>query len=459
MDKKNVGWMVLLFVSFVIRIIYVNDGLFHHDSVQLANAVEATLESGVVHPAVGGKYFLVVVYTLFHLLLGQSAYISMTFLTIIFATAAVLMVYFFTKELTSNEVIAFSAAILYSFNPLFLSITTYAKSHALAVFLVMLAGYFLIRGLKTDKTMFFVGFGLTMVCALMTRVGTVFFLPVFILMVLQPEKIIKDIKTPFSWMKRSFCMVFTVIGIFLLYKLKLIYYYSMDVPTLGFGRSLYILFGSFNSLLDALTLPVFVGLVFIIYYMLYKKMDWELGFLAFWFFATFFPLAVSSTVSPRYWSNSLIPLMILAGYGIYFVSVKYRKTSVAVLILLLIISLGFIIPIIGFRSIYCGPMEMSFVVGENSAPGDVIAINGDYHPHIEYYAGRKAVLIRDWDRADYVVVWKEGDIALVNEYDNTYFVERGKHKFSYLGSVMMEDFHKSSLELKLREVDMYGVLK
>ena len=153
-NVKQIYIIIFIFlIAFLPRLILINDGLFHHDSVQLAIATEKTLETGKLHPIVGGRYGLVLInaiaYSPFYILGIQSSEFVITVTTIIFASLAVLMLYLFMKELFDKKFIAITSSLLFSFYPLFFSVSTFAKGHAFSVFFILLAAYSLLKALNT----------------------------------------------------------------------------------------------------------------------------------------------------------------------------------------------------------------------------------------------------------------------------------------------------------------------
>jgi hypothetical protein len=55
--RTLLAWAALAFVAAALqRLPLVNEGLFHHDEVVLARAVERSLAEGELHPAVKGRY-------------------------------------------------------------------------------------------------------------------------------------------------------------------------------------------------------------------------------------------------------------------------------------------------------------------------------------------------------------------------------------------------------------------
>ena len=95
--------IILLFLlNFITGMLFINEGLFHHDSVRLAQAVEKTYKTGRLQPAVRGRYGLVVVNSLIYLpffLLGQNADFATRFSSILFHSLSIVALFLLIKEL------------------------------------------------------------------------------------------------------------------------------------------------------------------------------------------------------------------------------------------------------------------------------------------------------------------------------------------------------------------------
>jgi len=355
MNKKNIIYLimfVLFILSFTFRVMYMNDGLYHHDSVQLAYAVENSLETGTIHGAVGGKYFAVFVYMMFHVVSYLPLELSLTLFTILMASLSIIALFLFVNELTDNLYIAAVSALLFSFNPLYLSITTYAKSHGLAIFMILMTAYFLVRFLKDNNLISLILFIVLYGLSLMTRIDNILFVPMFIFLIVFSNKFVKDSKVDGFDQAVLFCTIITM-TIFL-YGMKLIYYYSVDIPRMGIEMILIHWFVSYDFIIVSLTTPIFVLMVLSGFYMIYKKQDHLLLLLMIWFCSIFFVLGMSPTVAPRYLITCLIPLIIIVSHGMNYLRSKNNIIAALFITGLIIFQCITIIPILEYRNDYCG---------------------------------------------------------------------------------------------------------
>jgi len=450
MKKTLILISIIFFLSLFVRVAYVNDGLFHHDSVQLAKAVSGTVESGELHPAVNNKYFCVFIYSLiYHLVgfFGVSIYASVTYSTIFFASLAMVMIFLFVKELWDNEVIAVSAALLYSFNPLFLSVTTYAKSHGFAVFMVMLSLYLLVKFLKSNTYLYGALFVITYVLSLASRPSNILVFPIILLLFFLPHKIINGNVDSFFSFNKAVILFSSIIGIMLIYFFGIISPIShIDLPSSNLDSMFKLMFLVFLSLPTALTIPLLFILVVSVYLMIFKKKDWNLFFLLFWFFCVFLPISITSTVAPRYYVSALIPLCILAGYGIFIIRENFRTFSNLLLVSLIVFSLFTIVPVLEYRHNYSGPKEFGIYIREVTEENAIILI-GDYAPYIKFYGNRSTL------------IYEEDVLGIIDDYLNEgipiyvpfHIINKSdfnisKHfNLTFVGEVFNEEFHKSAL--------------
>jgi len=68
LSSKKSGYLIILFLLFfsaILRFGFLNAGLFHHDSVQLAVAVEKTVSEPGLYGIGGGRHGLVIINSIF----------------------------------------------------------------------------------------------------------------------------------------------------------------------------------------------------------------------------------------------------------------------------------------------------------------------------------------------------------------------------------------------------------
>src|SRR4030042_1469971 len=147
--------LVLLFLfllNLFAGLFFINEGLFHHDSVLLAKAVEDTYATGHLQPEARGRYGAVIVNNIIHFpffLLGHNADFTTRFSSGLFHSLSICALFLFAYELLGSIMTAFFSGILLSFTPFYFSPNTWGKEHGLYITFILLSFYFLYRG--TDK--------------------------------------------------------------------------------------------------------------------------------------------------------------------------------------------------------------------------------------------------------------------------------------------------------------------
>jgi len=182
---SNSDKFVLIFIlitSILIRFPFLNAGLFHHDSAQLAVAVEKLVNNGELQGIGGGRHGLVIADSVFFyvfktILRHESAEFSVNFASAFFGVIAVLFLYLLAKELLNDRFTAFSSAMLYSVTPIFLSVSTFANSHSLSVFLVLLSFHFLIQSIKSNEKLSAAYSGIFIGASFLVRESNLLLLP------------------------------------------------------------------------------------------------------------------------------------------------------------------------------------------------------------------------------------------------------------------------------------------
>src|SRR5512135_724563 len=79
--------LALFLLNFAVGILLINEGLFHHDSVLLAKAVEDVFRTGRLQPAFHGRYASVAINTVLYLpffIFGSNADLSVRLSSVLF---------------------------------------------------------------------------------------------------------------------------------------------------------------------------------------------------------------------------------------------------------------------------------------------------------------------------------------------------------------------------------------
>lgn len=397
-------WIILflLVISASIRFPFLNAGLFHHDSAQLAVAVEKLVNEGGLHGIGGGRHGLVIAdsifFYFFKLVLGhESAEFSVNFASAFFGVFAILFLYLLVKELSNDRFIAFSSAMLYSFTPLFLSVSTFAKEHTLDAFIVILSLYLLIKGIKKSKNALIFISGL--IFALLAFVRFPSILAIFSIMYIAfnsgkiSEQGISDILN-----NKKFKTILIFIIPFL--TILIIYFLLESGAFLNEAKSNFnpfsaenakaILFYSLKysgeSILASLNA---VGVLFSIIglVLLFREKRHLFYFLLLFLIPLFLFYASSKTVADRFFVVPMIALIIGIACAIGNIKKKSAYAGAIVLGLFLIAFFANVYPAIKMRSEFSAFKELAGIINDNTLPGDsVVILYGDDTPAINYYS-------------------------------------------------------------------------
>jgi 4-amino-4-deoxy-L-arabinose transferase-like glycosyltransferase len=156
------GWIIigLFLLTLAIRLIFKNDGLFHWDSLKDVMVIEEILKTGEMqysyaYGAPGMVALVFLFYWISNLLFGSTsaepAYFFVTFLT---TCLSVVLLYILTKKVTKSRFASIAASLFFSFNAIFLTVTTYPKTHSIALFFILLSFYFIFLYNKHRKSYF-----------------------------------------------------------------------------------------------------------------------------------------------------------------------------------------------------------------------------------------------------------------------------------------------------------------
>jgi len=98
----------------------------------------------------------------------------------IFGVLGVWIVYIFTKEFF-NKKAGLCASLITAISPFAIQYSQEARMYAMFGFLVVVASYFFVKGLKTDKTKYYIFWGLFLGLASLTHYMGIVFFPIYLL--------------------------------------------------------------------------------------------------------------------------------------------------------------------------------------------------------------------------------------------------------------------------------------
>ena len=473
-------WVIagLFLFSLLLRLFFMNDGLFHYDSVDFAIQAERTVEELKIHYAHGMGFPGMAIlnglaYGTDALIRGtQSAELSITLLSIIFGAAAVIIFYLFTKELTQDRFIAFTAALLFSITPLFLSVTTYALSHGASVFFSLFAIYLFQKSEQEEEQKWKYGLiilsGLTLGFAVTIRITNVLYAPLILLLYFKPQlehqgltlekPKLKDLVLTAALFMSALILVFL-----LLYWPKLstggisfITGQAELAPWLGiYSEMTLFLLGWLNRSVTPLGWVLMLG--GIIYAL--KEKRYSIVLLVWFVLIAIYFLNLSGVVSPRYLIPLLIPIYIFIATALEWIKSKNKLVAVVTIVVLVLVMLIPVYPILEFRTQYCGPKEFAYYVQQNTEQ-DSVVLAMDEWIFLQYYAN---ITTLQHPRDGNETKIKEF-LGVIDSYldNNTpvYIIETGfsydpgqkvqqailtNYNLTLVGSHLNEDYHKKAM--------------
>jgi hypothetical protein len=392
--KNEAVWIfwVLVLISLFIRLMFISGCLFHHDSVQLARAVEGTVETGKLQPTVSGRYGFVIVNTLLYPALrvfSSDTDFILNLITILFSSFSIGFLFLFLRRLTKNVRVAAAASMLFSFTPLFLSVTVYAKSHGMAFFFAVTAAYYLLRLMEKGGIAGGIIFSALFLFSLLIRSTNLYYAFPFLLIAMFFGDGKKGMR------ERAVKYASYIIGVALVY---LVFNYGRlageMAPNRMFLSKLSVVVMLFKESLTALGVTLTIlGLLMLLvgaYSSIKEKRKALLVFALLWFLPYFLYISIAQTFSARFLIPVLVPVMLLVALGFDYLYRKIRPAGIAIFLLLLLAFLLVITPIIRFRHDYCGPEEFALFVKGVTEEGSYIIAN-DESVFFQYYGGRKTL--------------------------------------------------------------------
>lgn len=469
--------LALFLLNFITALAFINEGLFHCDSVMLAQATEKTYATGRLHPELNGRYGAVIVNSLLYLpffLAGQNADFATRFSSVLFHSLSIVALFLFVRQILGSLRVAFFSALLFSFTPFYFVPNTYGKEHGAAMFFLLFSFYLLLCGLNKKSLALLSLAGASFVFSVSIRESMLTTIPLFILLYLSPEVSIRPARIiilPDGLKLKSILSsaLPLLLGLSLLYftYLKGVIYRTLfikDTATvffLGLFSHIFksVLFDLFSSMHPAVIIFSIFGAV----KMLYDKKIFPALFFLFCFLSIFY-FGNTSCYAARHLDLIAIPVFVFAAYLLSDVYLKYKWMVFLVLLSFVLSMFIFIYPLLYIRHQYSG--EKQFALYVNAKTGNnAIIIAMDYAPFIEYYARRKAIgyPIADKVQIDNFIskingYLKQGIPVYLKELSLSYDSRLGRgllakalmdnYDLVLVGKKLTEDFHQPELEFR-----------
>ncbi len=403
--NKNSTSLIVLFLfilNFSITFSLMNDSLFHHDSIVLATSTEQTYQKHTLFNTANGRVGLVLINSIMYFpfwLQNMNADFSTRLSGVLFHSLSIITLFLFINKLISNKVIGSFTALLFSFNPLFISPNTYGKEHGMAAFFLFLSFYMLLSAIEKDKLSFLALASILFVFSIGVRESNLLLIPFFFFLYIKPKIFIKSIifRKDVLSLKNVLYLIIPFVVLFAIW-LRLFLYdlimVNLFYPTTGSGG---VFLGLLSSMLKKAvkdlmnTMPILLwifillGFLFLIYNNLKNKNDLFTNIFFFFWTLLIFYFGNTGGYKPRYLDLVLVPLCFFASYFLYLIYKKQRWASF-ILTIYFVLSMFFLIyPLLEFRHDYSGPKEFALWVQSVIEPNAYIMAIDDA-PSLSYYA-------------------------------------------------------------------------
>lgn len=160
------------------------------DSVALAMAVEKTCQTGILQPAVHGRYGAVIInsilYFPFHLF-EQNADFVTRFSSVLFHALSIVAFYYFIRNLFRDRIQAIFGALLLSFTPLYFNPNTYGKEHGMGLFFLLLSFIALDAAMRKSSNLLTLFACAINVFSITVRESLIWTVPLFYLFAVNPS--------------------------------------------------------------------------------------------------------------------------------------------------------------------------------------------------------------------------------------------------------------------------------
>ena len=406
------GWIIisLFLLTILVRMIFKNGGVFHWDSLKDVMVIEEMIKTGSMqysyaYGAPGMVAFVSIFYWMDKVLFGatsaEPAYFFVTFLT---TALSVVLIYILTKKITRSQFASITASLFFSFNAIILTVTTYPKTHSIALFFILLSFYFILLYNKTKKSKYIWLSGLLFGLSVSVRImNALLFIPLLFLY-FNPK--IKNRLLIFKKNKlklRNFLyLIISAFGIWYILFAKRISewggFFQYLSRLLGEQGSAVRWQGLFSDSLRYSISQIYISISIVgailffigLYYGIIKYRK-TLIFLLLWLLPPFLYFANIDQPLSRFFIVFIPAISIIMAMGNLFVYRKNKMIGIIVAAIVIISMFYVAYPIIQHRHEYSGTKELALWVAENTEENAVIMTN-DLGHFIEYYGKRARIV-------------------------------------------------------------------
>ncbi|MDD5110966.1 MAG: hypothetical protein PHG85_00305 [Candidatus Altiarchaeota archaeon] len=400
----------LFLIALLLRLRFVNAGLFYTDAVIAAQNAEATYNTLSIHYMHGVGYpghviMIAVLYAIAKLFFGVATAESSTlFISLFTAALSVGLLYLLVRKMGGSKFAGISAALVLNTLPVYLSTSTFGMSHQPAGLFMLLSFYLAMLAAETGDVRLKLAAPLSLGWAAAIRLETIQMLPLMLL---------------FYWIKRPPASIGISEG-YLKFRLKtgkdelvkdaayaiIPAIIMLAIPYIPMLRE-----SGLKTLIDAFEYNRWLGLwvsgltelviewvtisltqygwLLVLFGMAALFARKEKGpFIAMLLWCFYFlVLANTLTVEDRHTIPALIGFTVAIGFALDW---AYRRihaiAGIAIMLALLGIMLSTIYPILDYRANFCGPKSFTFAIKDIIEKNSVVIVM-DEAPHLQYYGG------------------------------------------------------------------------
>ena len=389
--------LVIFLLVFSVGLRFLSAGLMHYDSVRLAQTIESNLETGTFQGiSAGGRYGMVVVASAVYypfFLAGQNADLAVRLTGVLMLALSAVAVYLLTFEISRSRFAGVAAALLMAATPLFIIPATYGKEHTTAVFFLVMACYCALRGHRSYAALWPIAASFLFVFSLTVRETFVLALPVFVLFVLYPRLRRTEGGLRVVWHSQWHVGVVSLVVFLAL------------VGGLFFGAQLRAVLGDRDATALSWSLTkVKAGISDVARNGRFVWPLYLIGIVAVWrsgrdflapllvWVAPFFIIVNAGGYLPRLLDVVLVPLVIIAGFGLAFVWARSLVFASLVLLALVLSTFWTALPFLELRHNENTLQDIAGLVANVTEPNALI-IAMDESAFLEYYGSRQGTSV------------------------------------------------------------------
>ena len=456
--------------AFLFAFYFMNEGLFHVDSVMLARAVEDSYRTRCLHPAVSGRYGIVIINAILYLpfyVIGQNADFLTRFSSVFFYALSIPAFFIFINALFKDRIQGFVAAVLLALTPFYLIPNTFGKEHGMSMFFFLCSLVLVNRSAEEKRPGGVLLAGLCFMIALSVRESLLFMLPFYFWVYFKPVIVMRGWGIEIQQERLNGRMLaFLFLPLAIIFSLMLLTYLGVVMQRSLSGDELSVphFFGCFSKIFWSAGLDLkasFPSSYFCLGLLGILVVGLERHFFLLVFFLVWGGVILIYGNFDGYVPRHL-DMFILAAHAFvsFFLAWLYRRFRVAafgIFALLITMQLIFMYPMLEFRRHYDGALRLAAFV-KTITPPNAVLITVDEAPFIEYYAKRKTISypVDHWERLDGVL----SDIKDLLKRNIPVYLILAPQGYLQGGTILKSAFAQTSLrgDLILRQLIEKGVV-